>query len=125
MRRVVLTLAGVVFGGIAAGAAYDRWRPTPRDRLDIYFDDGSFVTYVEGSAEAEQLLPLARQVLASPADVAEPFNGLRVGHGGIMPMFERARDVGTHRSAYGASCKAVAAFCHLRAPRRPNTLLGS
>jgi len=36
-----------------------------RDRLDVYFDDGSFVTYVDGSTEAEQLLPLARQVLGA------------------------------------------------------------
>jgi len=35
------------------------------DRLDVYFDDGSFVTYVAGSAEAAKLLPLARQVLAA------------------------------------------------------------
>ncbi len=34
------------------------------DRLDVYFDDGSFVTYVDGSPEADRLLPLARQVLA-------------------------------------------------------------
>ena len=65
MRRALLVLAGLVGGGIAAGAAYERWFPARRDRLDVYFDDGSFVTYVEGSAEAGQLLPLARQALAA------------------------------------------------------------
>jgi hypothetical protein len=58
-------LAGFVGGGIAAGAAYEWWRSKRRDRLDIYFDDGSFVTYIDGSDEAEQLFPLARQVLAA------------------------------------------------------------
>jgi hypothetical protein len=65
VRRAALALAGFVVGGIAAGAAYERLVGKRRDRLDIYFDDGSFVTYVEGSSEAEQLLPLARLVLAT------------------------------------------------------------
>ncbi|HEY2353639.1 MAG TPA: hypothetical protein VGH79_01905 [Gaiellaceae bacterium] len=65
MRRSALVLAGFVGGGIAAGAAYERLRAKRRDRLDVYFDDGSFVTYVEGSTEADELLPLARQVLAA------------------------------------------------------------
>jgi outer membrane lipoprotein SlyB len=65
MRHGALALAGFVVGGIAAGAAYERLAGKQRDRLDIYFDDGSFVTYVEGSTEAEQLLPLARLVLAA------------------------------------------------------------
>jgi hypothetical protein len=65
MRRDRLVLAGFVVGGIAAGRAYESWVSERRDRLDVYFDDGSFVTYVDGSSEAEQLLPLARQVLAA------------------------------------------------------------
>ena len=65
MRRGLLLLAGLVGGGIAAGTAYESWRSNRRDRLDVYFDDGSFVTYVDGSSAAERLLPLARQVLAA------------------------------------------------------------
>ena len=65
MRRGLLALAGIVGGALAAGAAHDRWFPSRRDRLDVYFDDGSFVTYVEGSTEAERLLPHARAVLAA------------------------------------------------------------
>jgi hypothetical protein len=65
VRRGVLTLVGLVAGGIAAGVAYERWHAKQNDRLDVYFDDGSFVTYVQGSSEADQLLPLARQVLAA------------------------------------------------------------
>jgi hypothetical protein len=65
MRRSMLALGGLLGTGIAAGVVYERLRADERDQLDIYFDDGSFVTYVEGSAEAERLLPLARQVLAA------------------------------------------------------------
>lgn len=65
MRRRVLALAALVGLGIAAGTAYDRWASNERERVDVYFDDGSFVTYVEGSAEAEQLLPHAREILAA------------------------------------------------------------
>lgn len=65
MRRGLFALAGLVAGSIAAGAAYERLIENEHDRLDVYFDDGSFVTYVEGSREAEKLLPLARQVLAA------------------------------------------------------------
>ena len=65
MRRDVLALVGVVTIGVAIGTAYERWVASRRNRLDIYFDDGSFVTYVEGSTEAERLLPLAHEVLAA------------------------------------------------------------
>ena len=65
MKRGLFALAAVIGVGIAAGAAYDRWVAKRRDRLDVYFDDGTFVTYVDGSAEAERLLPHARQVLAA------------------------------------------------------------
>ena len=69
MRRGLLVLAGLIGAGIAAGTAYERWVAKRPDRLDVYFDDGSFVTYVDGSTEAERLLPHARQVLAAVRDV--------------------------------------------------------
>lgn len=65
MKRGLLLLAGAVGIGVAAGAVYESWRSNGRERLDVYFDDGSFVTYVDGSSEAGQLLPLARQMLAA------------------------------------------------------------
>ena len=67
MRRGLLVLAGLVGVGIAAGTAYDRWVANERDRLDVYFDDGSFVTFEAGSTEAARLLPLARRVLLAAA----------------------------------------------------------
>ena len=65
MRRSILLLVGLIGAGIAVGTAFESWRSNRRDRLDVYFDDGSFVTYIDGSSEAERLLPLARQVLAA------------------------------------------------------------
>ena len=65
MRRGLLALAGLVGGGMVATAVYEWWLANRRDRLDVYYDDGSFVTYGEGSTEAERLLLLARQVLAA------------------------------------------------------------
>ena len=63
MRRRLLTLAGFASGALAGTAAYRRWLGGKRERLEIYFDDGSFVTFESGSPEAERLLPLAQQLL--------------------------------------------------------------
>jgi len=65
MRRRLIALAGFATGALVGSAAYRRWVGGSRERLDLYFDDGSFVTLADGSAEAERLLPLARQVLAA------------------------------------------------------------
>jgi hypothetical protein len=66
MKRRLLVLAGVASGALAGMATYRRWFGGSRERLDLYFDDGSFVTFSESSsAEAARLLPLARQVLVA------------------------------------------------------------
>jgi hypothetical protein len=65
MRRRLVALAGFVSGALAGTAAYRRWFGTSRERLDVYFDDGSFITFGGGSAEAARLLPLARRVLVA------------------------------------------------------------
>jgi hypothetical protein len=65
MRRRLFALAGLASGALAGTAAYRRWFGGSRERLDLYFDDGSFVTFDAGSAEAARLLPLAHQVLAA------------------------------------------------------------
>ena len=69
MTRRLFALAGFASGAVAGTAAYRRWFGGGRERLDVYFDDGSFVTFGAGSREAERLLPLAQQVLiaARPA----------------------------------------------------------
>jgi hypothetical protein len=65
MRRRSLALVGFVSGALAGTAAYRRVVGGRSERLDVYFDDGSFVTFGERSAEAARLLPLARQVLVA------------------------------------------------------------
>jgi hypothetical protein len=65
VRRRLLTLAGFAGGALAGTAAYRRWFGGSRQRVELYFDDGSFVTFAAGSAEAARLVPLAQQVLAA------------------------------------------------------------
>jgi hypothetical protein len=64
VRRRLLTLTGFVTGAVAGTVAYRRSVGRRRDRLEVYFDDGSMVSLVEGSPEADRLLPLARRLLA-------------------------------------------------------------
>jgi hypothetical protein len=65
MKRRLLALVGFVLGVLVTTFAYRRSAGRRRDRLDIYFDDGSMVSFVEGSSEAERLLPVARELLAT------------------------------------------------------------
>ncbi|MFZ0341995.1 MAG: hypothetical protein WAL31_06640 [Gaiellaceae bacterium] len=63
MRRKAFALAGFATGALAGAAVYRRWAAGGGERLDLYFDDGSFVTFGRSSPETARLLPLARQVL--------------------------------------------------------------
>jgi hypothetical protein len=65
MKRRLLGLVGFVLGILVGTVLYRRSAGRRRDRLDVYFDDGSMVSFVEGSPEAERLLPLARELLAT------------------------------------------------------------
>ena len=65
MRRRVLALLGFALGLVAGTVLYRRSTGRRRDRLDVYFDDGSRVSLVEGSPEAERLLPVARELLST------------------------------------------------------------
>ena len=65
MKRRLLALVGFVLGVIITTLVYRRSAGRRRDRLDIYFDDGSMVSFVEGSSEAERLLPVARELLTT------------------------------------------------------------
>jgi hypothetical protein len=62
MRRSAAALLGVA-GGMLAGAAFIRRRSVRRERVDLYYDDGSMVSLSNGSPDAERLLPLAREIL--------------------------------------------------------------
>ena len=62
MRRSAAALLGVA-GGMLAGAAFLRRRSVQRERVDLYYDDGSMVSLSNGSPDAERLLPLAHEIL--------------------------------------------------------------
>jgi hypothetical protein len=60
-----LTALLVAAGALAGAIAYRRRFARREERVDLYYEDGSMVSVGEGSAEAERLLPLARDVLAA------------------------------------------------------------
>ena len=62
MRRSAAAVMGAV-AGLVAGAAFLRRRTSHRERVDLYFEDGSMVSLSDGSPEADRLIPLARDVL--------------------------------------------------------------
>jgi hypothetical protein len=65
VERRFLRLAGFASGALAGTVAYRRLFGAGRERIELYFDDGSFVTFVGRSPEAARLVPLARRVLAA------------------------------------------------------------
>jgi len=64
MRRRALGLAGFATGVLAGSVLYRRTLGRRRARVDVYFGDGSMITFVDGSAEADALLPIARDALS-------------------------------------------------------------
>ena len=65
MRPKALVLAGFVTGVVAGTVLYRRGSQGRRERVDLYFDDGSMVSLGDGSAGADRLLPIARSVLTA------------------------------------------------------------
>jgi hypothetical protein len=55
-------LAGLALASLAAAILFRR-RARRRDRVELYFEDGSMVTLDDGSPEASTVLPLARRIL--------------------------------------------------------------
>jgi hypothetical protein len=64
-RRKLLGLVGFGTGLAAGSVVYRRSFGRRRERVDIYFDDGSMVSFVDGSPEADRLLPAARDILVA------------------------------------------------------------
>ena len=62
LRRLLgfLTLVGIAFAGIVI---YRRRFLARRERVDLYFEDGSLVSFEQGSDGAGRLLPLAHDAL--------------------------------------------------------------
>jgi hypothetical protein len=63
--RSVVTALGVVAGAAAAAAYWLRHTGGPRERVDVYFADGSMVSFTPGTPAGDKLLPIARRVLAA------------------------------------------------------------
>ena len=62
--RSLLTVVGVALGS-AAGVVLLRRRTARRERIELYFEDGSLVALTQGSDDAEPLLVHARELLAA------------------------------------------------------------
>lgn len=69
MRRKALAAVALSAAAVA-GAAVWRRRSRRRERVDLYFADGSMISLEEGALEADRLLPLAREVLEAARGVA-------------------------------------------------------
>jgi hypothetical protein len=63
VRRRLLTLVGFATGVVAGTVLYRRTGLRRRERVDLYFDDGSMLSLGDGSPAADRLLPLGRQIL--------------------------------------------------------------
>ena len=62
-RRKLMTGFLLAAGSLVGTILYRRHLARRRERVDLYYEDGSMVSLTSGSVEAERLLPLARDVL--------------------------------------------------------------
>ena len=65
MKRRLLALLGFATGIFAGSVVYRRSFARRPERIDVYFADGSMVSFVDGSGEAGKLLPIARDALSA------------------------------------------------------------
>jgi hypothetical protein len=65
MRHKFLALLALVGAWAAGLALLRRTAGARRERVDLYFEDGSMQSLAEGAGEASRLLPLARTALAA------------------------------------------------------------
>jgi hypothetical protein len=56
---------GLLAGAAAGAALWLRQGTGPREHVDLYYADGSMVSFASGSPEGEKLLPIARRVVAA------------------------------------------------------------
>jgi hypothetical protein len=62
-RRKLATGLLLAAGSLAGTIFYRRRIARRRDRVDVYFEDGSMVSLTDGTPEAATVLPLARRIL--------------------------------------------------------------
>lgn len=65
MRRRLLAVLALLAGWLVGLALYRRTAASRRERVDLYFEDGSMLSVADGTPEAERLLPLAREALGA------------------------------------------------------------
>jgi hypothetical protein len=65
MRGRSLALLGVLVGAAAGAALWLRRGGGPGERVELYYADGSMVSFASGSPQGEKLLPIARRALAA------------------------------------------------------------
>ena len=63
MRPRLVVLAGLATGALAAIGWARRTGARRRERVDLYYADGSMVALGDGSPDAERLLALGRNAL--------------------------------------------------------------
>jgi hypothetical protein len=64
-RPRLLTATLLAAGSYAGSLLYRRRAARRRERVDLYYEDGSMVSLPEGSPGAERLLAIAHDVLAA------------------------------------------------------------
>jgi hypothetical protein len=64
-RRSFLTGFLLAAGSAAGSVLYRRRAARRRERVELYFADGSMVSLTQGSADADRLLGHARELLAA------------------------------------------------------------
>jgi len=63
-RRKLVAALAVGVASFVASKLLRRRTAQRRDRVDLYFEDGSMVSFAEGSDEGDRLLPFAFGLLA-------------------------------------------------------------
>ena len=63
--RKALAVAGAAVGSAIGAVVLHRRSARSRDRLELYFEDGSLVTIAQGAPDADLLLLHARELLAA------------------------------------------------------------
>jgi hypothetical protein len=62
-RRRLTTATVLLLGSLAGTIAFRRRFSHRRERVDLYFEDGSMISLADGSPEAATVLPLARRLV--------------------------------------------------------------
>jgi hypothetical protein len=63
--RRTFAVLGLLAGAATGAALWLRRGGSPREHVDLYFADGSMISFAAGSPDGERLLPIARRVIAA------------------------------------------------------------